>query len=523
MRRLKFLFALLCWASAAVHAETPTLERGNGPEPDTLDAHRAQTLAAFNVLRDLYEGLVTEDADGALVPGTAEHWETSADGLVWTFRLRAGLAWSNGEAFDAPQVAASLRRALDPATLSPYAQLLSAIAGAEAVLAGRAGPDTLGIDAPDARTVRIRLERPAPLLQLLALPVAYPLWLPALAEHGAQHTRPGRLVGNGAYRLVDWQPQAAITLERNPHYHAVETVAIARVRYHATEDAASEAKRFLAGDLDVTESVPPGRLDLLRARHGERLRIAPYLGTFYFGFNLRRAPFRDAPALREALVLAVDREIITRHVTAMGETPAWTLVPPGTAAHAPWQPEWAGWSPERRAARARALYAAAGYGPGRPLEVELRYNTSLQNRRLALAVAQMWRQVLGVRTRLINEEWKVFVVNRRQGALTQVFRGGWVADYDDASSFLGTFVSNQPLNTSGWSDPVYDALVTAAQATADAALRVRLHGEAERRLVAAHVMLPLYHYSSRHLVSARVLGWRDNPLDRHPTRHLRLR
>jgi oligopeptide transport system substrate-binding protein len=519
---LAFLIAIVAGIAPA-GADVPTLERGNGPEPDTLDAHRAQTIAAFNVLRDLYEGLLTEDAEGRLVPGMAERWETSDDGLTWTFHLREGLTWSDGTPLVAGHVAASLRRALDPATLAPYANLLAAIDGADAVLAGKAAADTLAIRAPDARTVVIRLARPAPLLPLLTLPIAFPVWLPAVAEHGAQHTRPGRLVSNGPYRLVDWQPQAAITLERNPHFHAATSVAIERVRFHATEDAASEAKRFLAGDLDITETVPPGRIDMLRARYGERLRIAPYLGTFYFGFNLRRPPFRDAPALREALVLAIDRDILTRHVTGMGEAPAWTLVPPGTAGHASWQPEWATWTQARREARARELYAAAGHGPEQPLEVELRYNTSLQNRRLALAIAQMWRQVLGVRTRLINEEWKVFVVNRRQGALTQVYRGSWIADYDDAASFLGTFISNQPLNTAGWSDPEYDRLVAAAQASADPAERARLHGEAERRLVAAHVMLPIYHYTSRHLVSDRVVGWKDVAMDRHPTRFLRLR
>ncbi len=514
-------FTLACLGP--VHAEPTTLERGNGPEPDTLDAHRAQTIAAFNVLRDLYEGLVTEDAEGRQIPGMAAHWEASADGLSWTFHLRDGLAWSNGIPLSADHVVASLRRALDPATLAPYANLLAPIAGAEAVLAGRAPADTLGIHAPDARTVVIRLTRPAPLLKLLSLPIAFPVWLPAVAAHGAQHTRPGRLISNGPYRLADWQPQAAITLEKNPYFHAAASVAIARVRFHVTEDAASEAKRFLAGDLDITDSVPPGRIDQLRARFGERLKIAPYLGTFYLGFNLRRPPFRDAPALCEALVLAIDREILTRHVTGMGEAPAWTLVPPGTAGHAPWQPEWASWTQARREARARELYAAAGFGPERRLDVELRYNTSLQNRRLALAVAQMWRKVLGLRTRLINEEWKVFVVNRRRGALTQVYRGSWIADYDDAASFLSTFVSNQPLNTTGWVDVEYDRLVAAAQASTDPDERARLHADAERRLIAAHVILPMYHYTSRHLVSERVLGWQDNLIDRHPTRFLRLR
>ena len=236
-------------------------------------------------------------------------------------------------------------------------QALDAIAGAPAVLAGEASTEMLGVFARDARTLEIRLSRPAPLLQLLTLPVSYPVHLGALATHGAQHTRPGNLIGTGAYVLTAWQPQANLTLKRNPHYHGMPA-ALEQVRYHVTEDAAAEYQRFLAGDLHITETIPPGRVDNYRARVGEALRISPYLGVFYFGLNLRRAPFADAPALREALVLALDREILTRYITALGEQPAFGLVPPGISDYASAQPEYAHWSQAERERVARARYAA---------------------------------------------------------------------------------------------------------------------------------------------------------------------
>lgn len=519
--RLLVLAGLLALAQLAT-AATGTLERGNGPEPDSLDAHRAQSLSAFNVLRDLYEGLVTEDVDGRPAPGLAESWTVADDGRTWTFILREDLRWSDGEALTADHVVASFRRALDPATLAPYANLLEPIAGAADVIAGRAPPTALGVAAVDPRTLVFRLERPAPLPKLLTLPIAFVVDVEAAARHGARHTRPGNLRGNGAYRLVDWQPQTAIRLERNPHYHAAAHVPIPAVRFHVTEDPSSEMKRYLAGDLDLTESVPAGNLQRLTTRFGDELVVAPMLGTFWFGLNLRRPPFRDAPELREALSLAIDREILVRHVTGFGEAPAFAIVPPGTDGHRDATPAHARWTQGQREARARELYARAGYTRERPLETEIRYNTSPQHRRLALAVAAMWREVLGVRTRLVNEEWKVFVVNRRAGRLTQVFRGTWIADYNDPMSFLETFRDGSPLNATGFDDPAFDALLDRAARETDPARRADLLFEAESRLVAAHAVIPIYFYTAKQLVRPRIEGFQPNPMDRHPTRFLRL-
>jgi oligopeptide transport system substrate-binding protein len=498
------LAALLC--SGAVMAGTGRLERGNGPEPSTLDAHRCPEVACANILRDLYEGLVAEDGAGRLIPGMAESWEVSADGRTWTFRLREGLRWSNGEPLDAGQIVASFRRALEPATAAPYAHHFEAVGD---------------IAAPDPRTVVFRLERSLDLPRLLLLPIAYPVYLPALEQYGARHTRPGRLVGNGAYRLKDWLPQAHVQLERNPYFR--EPAPIAEVRFHVTEDAASELRRFEAGDLHITETVPPQPLASLRERFGEQLRISPYLGSFWLGLNLRRPPLRDEPLLREALSLAVDRDILTRHVTGLGETPAFGVVPPGIAGYEPPSPGWAQGTQAEREARARALYAQAGYSRERPLELELRYNTSTPHRRLALAVAAMWREVLGARVTLRNEEWKVFVGNRRQGVITQAFRGGWIADVDDARDFLQLFQSGGANNWSGFADPGFDALLAQADAAATLEERAAALQAAEARLLQAHALVPLYFYTSKHLVRPEVEGFEANPLDRHPSRFLRLR
>ncbi|MBI2396263.1 MAG: peptide ABC transporter substrate-binding protein [Xanthomonadales bacterium] len=514
--------AVLLALSSSAQADA-VLDRGNGPEPTTLDVHRGSEVGSQNILTDLYEGLVAFAADGSIVPGMAERWEVAADGRTWTFHLRDGLRWSNGEVLDAPQFVASMQRALDPDTAAPLASLFASIGNAPAVMRGEMAPDALSVHAPDARTVVIELTQPTALLERLALPVAAPLHLPSLRQHGMLHTRPGNLVGNGAYRLIEWTPQASLLLERNPHFHAAAKVAIERVRFHVTEDANTEQKRFVAGDLDFTEVVPPGRLERLRERFGRQLRIDPYLGSFYFGYNLRRAPFARQPNLRRALSLAIDRDILTRYITGLGETPAFSLLPPVLLGEAAWAPAESALTQAQRVREAQQLYAEAGYSTAQPLEVELRYNTSTPHRRLALAVAAMWRETLGVRTHLVNEEWKVFVQNRRSGRVTEAFRGGWIADVADPLAFLEAFDGPGPNNWSGYADADYSRLLGEARASAEPAERRRRFAAAERQLLQSQPILPIYFYVSKHLVRDEVQGFVANPLDRHPSRWMRLR
>ena len=522
---MKLALALRCLAIGlslgiglpALAVDAQTLHRGNGPEPDSLDPQRAQGLPAQQVLRDLFEGLMRDDAEGNLVSGAASGVEVDAAGRRYVFTLRPDGRYADGSPVTAADFVYSFERALDPATAAPSSSMLLPIAGAAARLRGE--PGALGVRALDERTLEIRLEAPrSDFLHRLALPIAMPVQRGAIETFGSGFTRPGRLIGNGAYVLSQWTPQAWLELERNPHYRAAGMVAIERVRYHVTEDASSELKRFEAGELHLTETLPPGQLARLRERHADQLVVAPAYATFYLGYNLRQPKLAHATVLREALSLAIDREILVRHITGNGELPAYALIPP-SAADAPRMAA-AAWSAQQRLERARELYASAGYDPSRPLSIELRYNTSLANRRLGLAVAAMWQEVLGVDTRLRNEEWKVFVQTRRAGAITEVFRGGWFADYADPLNFLEPFTRGNALNAVGYADAEYDALVARAAAGTGLDREQALH-EAEQRLLDAHALIPLFHYSSKHLVSRSVCGYRAHPLDHHPSEFLR--
>jgi oligopeptide transport system substrate-binding protein len=511
------LLALALSLVGAASASAAVLVRGLGPEPGSLDPHLAQDLASFNLLFELYEGLVTETPDGRPAPGLAQSWTTSADGLSWTFLLRPELVFADGTALTADDVVASLRRALDPRLAAPYAGQLSAIAGAADVLAGRVAPERLGVRAVDAATVEIALAAPLPQLpQLLMLPIAFPVH-PLLRDGG----RPDQAPATGAFQLAARVPQSHLELRANPRYHAAQTVRLAGQRFVVAEDAHAELNRYRTGELHVTETIPPGHYATLRAERGDELKVAPYLGSFWIGYNLTRAPFEGNLALREALSLAVDRRILVQHLTGAGELPAWSLVPPGMPGWPASAHPHAELDDEARLALARQRFADSGYA-ARPLRIQIRYNSQPLQRRLALAVAAMWRQTLGVQTELHNEEWRVFVVNRRERRLTEAFRGGWIADYADPLSFLDLFRRDSPLNATGFDDASYDAALDGAQRILDPAARAVALAAVEAELMRQQPILPLYFHVSRHLVSPRVRGWTAHPLDRHFGRWLEL-
>jgi len=508
---------------AAGAADPSTLRRGNGPEPDTLDPQRARTDAAFNILRDLFEGLTAVGPDGAAVPGAAESWTVSADGLEYTFRLRDGLRWSNGDAVRAADYVAGMRRLVDPATASPYAQVFEPVQNAAAIVRGEQPPDALGVSAPDDRTVVIRLSTPAPyLLGLLAQPGTFPVHGPSLERHGVEYARPGRLVSNGAFVLSDWRVGSRVVAERNTHYWNDAETGVARVHFVHHDDAGTEFRQYRAGELDVTYVVPPQQFAWIQKNLPGELHVSPQLTVYYYGFNLRRPPFKDNPGLRRALSLAIDRERLTEAVTGLGEAPAYGWVPRGTADYTPQQFDYASRTYAERISEARDLYRQAGYSTERPLRVEIRYNSGEVHSRLAVAIAAMWKEALGIETTLYAEEFRALLQSIQAGTDTQVFRSSWVGDYNDAFTFAQLLQSDFGINLTGYSNPRYDALIGEATRQPDPARRRALLEEAERLMLADHPVLPLYFYVNKHLVKPYVSGWSDNVMNVQYSKDLRL-
>lgn len=505
----------------AVLAEEQVVRRGNGEEPETLDPHRAVGVPASHILRDLFEGLTTESAEGDLIPGAALRWNISRDARTYTFYLRRDLVWSNGDPLTAEDFVYSLRRAADPATAANAARNLLPILNAREVLAGELPTEELGITLLDEFTMQITLTGPTPyFLGLLAHPIAFPVNRRNIEEFGDQFSRPGNLVSNGAYVLQRWVPRVEIVLEKNPQFREAADTLVERVHYYPIEDQSTEVKAFRAGEIDWTNEVPNNQFRWLQKNYADELVVSPWMGSYFFGFNLLREPFIDNPSLRMALVLAVDRDILTEKVAQFGELPSYSLVPPGIDGYVPFTPEYADWTQEERNHEARRLYEQAGYSEERPLRVEIRYNTSENHKKMALAVASMWKQVLGVNSSLVNEEFRVFLQNRAQKVVTEVFRAGWVSDYNDPYSFLELFRTGHGRNDYGYSNSTFDALLDQVGTERVRARRERLMFEAERVLISDQVILPIYTYVTKRLVSTQLRGWQNNVMDHHPTRHM---
>jgi oligopeptide transport system substrate-binding protein len=494
------------------------LRRGNGAEPQSLDIHAVQGVPEAHLLRDLYEGLITEAADGRHIPGAAESWIASQGGTVYTFRLRPDGKWSNGDPVTADDFVFAFRRGMTPATASPYAFLMYPVKNGRAVTAGKRAPDALGVRAIDDLTLEITLERPTPyFLGQLTHYFAYPLHRASVASGERGWTRPGKLVSNGAYVLAEWTPQSHITLRRNRHFHDAANVRIDTVRFVPTEDASAELKRYRAGELDLTATVPLESYRWAEENLPDELRKSPSLGVYYYAFNTALPKFAD-PRVRRALAMAIHREIITDKITRAGETPAYGWVPPGTLGYdAPARVGWAAMDGPVRVTEAKRLMRAAGYGPDHPLGVELLYNTSEGHKKIAIAVAAMWK-ALGVKVTLRNEEWKVYLASRNQGDF-EVSRAGWIGDYNDPYTFLEILRGDAGLiNATGYADPTYDGLLDQSARERDPARRAGLMREAETKLLDDLPVIPIYFYVSRALVKSHITGWRPNVMGVHPTR-----
>lgn len=518
---MAFLSVCLFW-SVSVFAASDVLHRGNGTEPETLDIHKSSGVPEANIQRDLFEGLVTEAADGSIIAGVAEQWMVSADQLQWTFKLRHDAKWSDGSAVTAHDFVYAWQRALNPKTGSDYAFILWSIKNAEAISKGGIEAlDELGVIAKDDHTLLVTLQQPTPyFLGLLTHHMAYPVSKSAIEQHGRKWTRAGKMLTNGAYQLAEWQPQSHIKLIKNPHYYQADTVVLNEVFYYPTEDKSAELKRFRAGELDITEDVPSDQVKWVEEKLPDAFRNSPYNGTYYYALNLQKAPFKNNVNLRKALMLALDRDILTEKVSKAGEYPAWSWVPDGLQGYEQQTIAEKTLPKKQREALALDLYQQAGFSKDQPLTIELLYNTSDNHKKIAVAVSAMWKKVLGVKTTLRNEEWKVYLNSRTQRAF-EVIRAGWIGDYADPYTFLSLFKSDVgSMNPSSYESQAFDALIKKAETEIDTKKRMKLMQQAEQVLMADMPIIPIYHYTTQHLVSPRLKGWEDNVMDIHPSRFL---
>ena len=431
--------------------------------------------------------------------------------MTYTFHLRAGSRWSNGDAVVAEDFAAAWRRLVNPQTAAPYAQLLASVRGASAITAGSASPDSLGVRVLDEATLVVDLVRPTPyFLGLLSHPATFPIHRPSLALNGHRFARPG-MISNGALVLSSWDFGSHVSARRNPYYWERGKNAWDGVDYYSMPEATAEFRAYRSGELDLTSTVPSAQAAWIRGHMASDLRIAPQLAVYYLGLNLTRPPFAKNPGLRQALSMVIDRERLVESVTGLGEAPAYSWVPPQVLNYSPAVPAYAHWPLAMRVQRARELLRASAMPL--PLKIELRYNSGEIHSRIAIAIASMWKESLGIETTLHAEEFKVLLQDIDRAAETQVFRASWIADYNDAYSFLQLMQSGFGINLPRYSNVEYDALLVRANQSADATQRRELLEKAEALMMADQPLIPLYYYVAAHLVRPQIRGWTDNPMN----------
>jgi oligopeptide transport system substrate-binding protein len=524
-RVLPALLVLLAGASAlraetAVESgnRTQTLHLGNLTEPTDLDPQIITSQQDFNIVIALMEGLTQYDPqDLHPVPGVADKWEVSSDGLTWTFHLRDSARWSNGDPVTARDFAYAYQRMLSPGLGSEYAYMLYSLKNGEAYNAGTLTDFAqVGAQAADDRTLVLTLSHPVPYLPHL---VSHMAWYPVhhatiekfgrMDQRGTLWTRPGNYVGNGPFVLAEWKPNQIIRVTKSPTYWDRTAIKLNEIDFYPIENEATEEAAFRSGQLHITCTIPIDKIAVYKARNPELLHQETNLATYLYRFNVNKPPLNDV-RVRRALAMTIKRRQLVERVTKGGQEPAYNLTPPDIG----------GYTARARLTEdipeARRLLAEAGFPDGKGFpRLELLYNTNAGHRAIAEAIQQMWKTGLGIDVTLVNQEAKVQADTMREMNY-QIARYAWVGDYLDPSTFLELLTSTSGNNQTGWKNADYDRLVDEAARTPDNAKRYELFQQAEQILIDDAPIAPIYFYKRDNLRLPVVKGWYGNLLDLHP-------
>lgn len=490
------------------------LHLGNGADPESLDPHLTTGVPEYQILKGLLEGLINEDGKTLEpLPGVAERWDVSKDGLVYTFHLRRDAKWSNGDPVTAGDFVFSFTRMLSPRLGAEYAYMLYVIRNGASY--HRGGEEKPAVEALDEFTLQVTLEAPSPFfIRMLNHHAFYPVHAPTLRALGGETdrsnpwARPETFVGNGPFTLEEWSLQERIFLKKSETYWNRDKVKLNGIFFYPVEDLQTEERMFRSGLLHRTSGVPLPRIPFYQKDDSGVFVSEPYLTTYYYLLNTSRPPLDDV-RVRQALALSIQRGLITEQLLKAGERPATWFTPPNTG----------GFTPSRELKedleKAKRLLADAGFPEGRGFpELTLLYNTSESHRAIAQVVQQMWKRHLGIQVQLQNQEWQSYMISRRSLNF-DVARAGWAGDYADPHNFLDLHLSNGGNNHTGWGSDAYDRLIHKASGETDSVKRFEYYDQAEKILLEEMPLIPIYWYTRNYLLHPSVKGWHANILDRH--------
>jgi oligopeptide transport system substrate-binding protein len=519
------LVALTCWPTGAatvpagvqLHAEQ-SLTRNNGAEPETLDPSLIESVGAANLIRDLFEGLTASNANGKIVPGVAEKW-CQVDPVTWTFQLRPQAKWQNGDPVTAQDFVYSFRRLVDPKTGSKYARTFGDFfLNGKEVSTGQKPPQELGVRAIDKATLEVKTSHPVKFLpELVSNPNLSPLHAKSIETLGREWTKPGNLMGNGAYTLKSWQVNSKIILEKSPSYWDAAQAVINRVTYLPVEDGHVDIKLYESGQNDWVYLLPPGSFDAYLKKYPKETRNTPLLALRYYSIQTESPFFKDV-RVRQALSMVLDREILAQKVTADGQQPAYGLIVKGVEGADRIDYEWANWPMAKKVETAKALLEQAGVKPG--AKFTFSYNTSEYHKKMAIFAASEWKTKLGLAVELEAMEFKVLIKKRHDGQF-EMARDGWNADYNDATTFVALVKCDSDQNHSRHCNKDAEQLIQKGLKESDQTKRKAALNEAIRLIMNDYPIIPLLQYSLPRLVKSYVGGYStDNQMDRFRTQDL---
>ncbi|WP_434763438.1 ABC transporter substrate-binding protein [Vibrio fortis] len=494
-------------------AKEQHLVRANDAEAATLDPAKAEGLPEMHILRDLFEGLVIQDRDGNITPGVAESWETE-DNKTFVFHLRKDAKWSNGDPVTADDFVYALRRAVDPKTASPnvWYLKLTKINNIADVAEGKKQLDVLGVTAVDKHTLRFELDSKVPyFVAMTGHTSMMPVHKANLESSDKPWSDPKQFVGNGAFLLDEWVVNERVELKKNPNYWDSDDTHLNQVTYIPFENQNASINRYAVGEVDITSDVPTHMAQKLQKEYQQAYTAVPLLCTYYYAFNTTRAPFDDV-RVRQAVSYSIMRDVVTNGVTQVGNLPAYTFAHEYTAGFDATQPEYSQWTQKQRDEKAQQLLKEAGYDASNPLDFKLLYNTSESNKSIAVAIASMLKNNLGAKVELENQEWKSYLVSRRQGDF-DVMRASWCGDYNEASTFLSLLRSGSSGNFARYSSEAYDQAMESALSATTEQERQTFYDQAEQSLAVDMPIAPIYYYMQARLVRPTVGGFAKNNVE----------
>jgi len=474
---------------------------------NTLDPQLVEDVDTSAVVRSLFEGLYNSGPDGEPVPGVAESYEANADNTVYTFKLRDA-KWSNGDPVTAGDFVYAWQRAVDPATASNYAYFvgLVGVVNADAIVAGEMTPDQLGVKAIDDKTLEVSLAFSSPwFVRTLSHATLFPAPKAVIEAKGIDWTKAENIVGNGAYTLAENTPGERVVIKRNPNYWDNEHTVLEEVQFLTINDENQGLTRWRAGEVDQTD-VPAGQYPALKAELPDNTYSVPQFCTYYFDVNMTDKQSNEAlkdVRVREALNLAIDRDVIVNGILQGGQTPAYSFAHPLTAGFTMPAIAAADMTQEERDARAVELMTEAGFGKDNPLTIDYIYNTSDAHKKIATVVGQMWKEKLGVDLVLADMEFQTLLDTRHEKNY-QMARDAWCGDYNEASTFLSLMDSQSDQNNSGYANADVDAWLAESKTSEDPNVQ---YAEIEAQTAKDVPIMPIYFYAKVFMQNSDVKGW----------------